>query len=77
MRANILTLRDAVFITLTDLLDHLCPMLPGSLPSRSFSAALDICRSVEYLTADEHEAMGSFFVMFPVRMAWGRDMGAF
>lgn len=35
-----------------------------------FSAGIEICRTVEYHTERMREGTGSFFLLFPLRMAW-------
>jgi hypothetical protein len=42
----------------------------GSFPDRKFAAGLTICRSVEYHIQSMQKGAGSFFLLFPLRMAY-------
>ncbi|CRG87048.1 hypothetical protein PISL3812_04062 [Talaromyces islandicus] len=42
----------------------------GSFPDRTFAAGLAICRSVEYHLQSMRKGAGSFFLLFPLRMAY-------
>lgn len=42
----------------------------SSFPDRNFAAALTICRSVEYHLQSMRKGAGSFFLLFPLRMAY-------
>ncbi|KAK9369815.1 hypothetical protein V1509DRAFT_638497 [Lipomyces kononenkoae] len=42
----------------------------ASFPDRTFSASLVICRSVEYHLQSLRKGAGSFFLLFPLRMAY-------
>lgn len=42
----------------------------GSFPDRKFVASLTICRSVEYHLQSMRKGAGSFFLLFPLRMAY-------
>jgi len=42
----------------------------GTFPDRKFAAGLTICRSVEYHLQSMRKGAGSFFLLFPLRMAY-------
>ncbi|KAF2812158.1 uncharacterized protein BDZ99DRAFT_382807 [Mytilinidion resinicola] len=74
--ANETTLYNAILILLLKLAQDLLlftddPNFGGDLiASRMYAAGIEICRSVEYHLLHYQVGVGSFYVLFPLRMAW-------
>lgn len=72
--ANVVALSDAVRIFLLMFVSAVAG--PGTgvdqdgLRRELYEAATDICRSVDYHLLDFQDGAGSFFILFPLRMAW-------
>jgi hypothetical protein len=69
--ANSVILYNAIHIFLYREIRLLSAIDPGAImPNSVFVAGLDICRSVEYHLLQYHDGIGSFNLLFPLKMAW-------
>jgi hypothetical protein len=73
-QANSMIVYNACIIMLLKILQEItysCGLSStAQLPDRMYTAGIEICRSVEYLLQIMPEGAGSFYLLFPLRMAW-------
>jgi len=76
--ANIAALYNATLIFLLKQIEELIYSTPSlaslpivkAFPSRMYTAGIEICRSVDYHLAHMHDGVGSFMLLWPLRLAW-------
>jgi hypothetical protein len=73
-QANAITTYHASTILLVKILQEVayyCDLsYTAQLPGKMYNAGVEICRSAEYHLQVMREGIGSFYILFPLRMAW-------
>jgi hypothetical protein len=73
-QADAITIYNATIILFLKILQEVaypCALFSTvQLPERMYAAGIEICRSAEYHLRIMREGAGSFYLLFPLRMAW-------